>query len=900
MLSELRLEFNGKIVSSVLKLVTYVVFLANAAPTSANNQTLVADPDKIFLAERVVQRRISGLLERLRVASGRAEVGLLRIFAELERGKLATNRSVATIEPHRVRIFDPQEHKERDSAVNLAKKLLIDVRKIEDLAETLLAENIPETNAVGVPEWSDWVYRELTESGPLDGKARSKLTYLERLTLAVEQSVQRTEVFEELSITLANRSRQTSEADPEANNAWRFLGPSVVLGGEGHNGTRVPVSGRITSVEVNADFIYVGAALGGVWRSRDAGATWEPVSDQAPSLAIGALALDPMKPDRIFAGTGEANVALRSRVVVGDRKLSGDKGIGLLVSEDSGDSWVVRGEEHFNGAAFAQIAVSKTSAGTVLVATTAGAFRSLDSGRTWQEQTYHSGLAGHESAVTSAVLHPLDSDRAWIAVWGLGLFSTTNFSAEVPKWTRTTKGLPLSNIGRIELAISVSDPETLYALYGNADHFLRGLYFSSDGGLSWDQIETAPDILQGQGFYNMLVEPDPGDANRVFLGGVGPRPQSPSSLYVGTRGFHGWEFKPIGGELHVDFHDIAFDPNNYNNVYVVNDGGIWRSKNGGEDWDAVNHGLGITQIISIDSKGRDTQRILVAGSQDNGTIVHSQGTEWVQGDGGDGGRVLIDPHDASVVYSVFFAERLNRSASRGKPGTFVARYPKGVRTTNMALLAPFDVNRFRNGEILLGADQVYSSSDSGLSWERVNTPVAARPDGVRKSVISALKFLHADLAAMGTSDGRIFLLSRGSTGEWSIGKELAQLSAASEPLCFISDIAPISSSNIFFVAASEGDCRGLWSIDPNGFARNLYSGSAFTVEVVEETLFVGTETGVKYRSSDDQWLPFGELLPSVAVFDLLAIEEAKVLRAGTFGRGVWEISTKSVVRSGPE
>lgn len=879
--------------------VTAICVLAGAfvgAPTAAQQDKTEALKDEVYLENRTVQRRIGNVLERIRLASGRVEVALLRTFAEIEKSGLNPDIALSPDLPE-IDEFDRSAFQDIDAAILLAEGILEDVRVIEAmLVETMESFEVHKGDHIGVPEWSDDVYRGLTQSSPIRITPRSKLLYLDRVTLAIEQVAQRCEVIEEQAITFSNaalrrRAQDRSASQQEEQDAslapWSFLGPSMIRGGEGHNGARVPVSGRIPSVAVAANgTVYAGAALGGVWRSVDRGETWTPVTDGAPTLAIGALAVDPRKPGRVYAGTGEANVALREKVVVGDRTLTGGNGAGLLVSEDAGETWDILGTEEFSGAAFAELAVSPLADDLLLAATTRGAFLSRDAGRTWQMQRVLPGDTGLAEAVTSSAFHPTDPDRAWVAVWGRGVFETNDMSAARPGWRRLAGGLPLSNIGRIEIHVSGADPDVLYALVSNADHYLRGLYHSTDGAVSWTQLDTAPDILQGQGFYNMLVAADPTDPSRVFLGGVGARPGHASSLFIGRKGFDDWIFEPTGAELHVDFHDIAFDPRDPGTVYVVNDGGIWRSDDGGTQWASKNAGLGITQIMSIDSSAGSGQ-VLVAGSQDNGTLLWHGGTDWVQGDGGDGGRVRVDPHDTSTIYSVFFAQRLNRSADSGTFGSFEPRFPAEAKPAEMALLAPFDLNPEKAGEVLLGAETIYHSTDHGKTWRRLDSSFVGPSQAIRKAVISSVAFGDTDTAYVGTSDGRIWQLKRKGDGGWQAeASEFARVTNNDE-LCYVADIVAKPDGTVL-LAASDGRCRGLWVVD-DGLPQRIFDGlPVYAIETMEASVFIGTEDGVFHLPENQRWMKLGQGLPKAAVFDLDLVAEAELLRAGTFGRGVWE------------
>ncbi|MFP5288549.1 MAG: WD40/YVTN/BNR-like repeat-containing protein, partial [Thermoanaerobaculia bacterium] len=376
--------------------------------------------------------------------------------------------------------------------------------------------------------------------------------------------------------------------------SWVPLGPFAVPRGEGYDGTRVPVSGRVSALALDPgdpSIVYLGSALGGVWRSQDAGGTWLPVSDGEASLAIGALAVDPVQSGLVYAGTGEANLAFREQFVRDDRPLSGHRGRGVLKSTDGGRSWRLLGEQALQGLAFAEMAVSPRQPSLLLAATTGGLFRCLDRGESWSRLERGLPAAAPLAMATSVVFHPADPDVAYAAFWGKGVYRSDDVRSPAPAWKQLFGGLPLSNLSRIGLAVSAAEPDTLYALAATADSDLRGLYVSADGGGSWKAVPGTPDLLQGQGFFNLLLAAHPVQKGVLYLGGSGRRQEHPSSLYRGSRVNGQWRFIPLGGELHIDFHALVFDPRDPDVLFVGTDGGIWRTRDGGRTWDSRNPGL---------------------------------------------------------------------------------------------------------------------------------------------------------------------------------------------------------------------------------------------------------------------------------------------------------------------
>ena len=201
------------------------------------------------------------------------------------------------------------------------------------------------------------------------------------------------------------------------------------------------------------DIVYAGGAQGGVWKSEDAGDSWTPLTDGECSLAMGSIAIDPVDPEIVYAGTGEQNYQRDSYY-----------GCGVLRTLDGGTTWEQLGTDPFvrktattGGAYIARVVVDRATAGsadstTVLVASSFGLFRSTDSGRTWEEVL--------EGRATDLLAHPTDSTVFFAAVQEEGVYRSTDSGEE---WDEASTDMSLDGAKRINLAISPSDPDVLYA-----------------------------------------------------------------------------------------------------------------------------------------------------------------------------------------------------------------------------------------------------------------------------------------------------------------------------------------------------------------------------------------------------------------------------------------------------
>ena len=443
-------------------------------------------------------------------------------------------------------------------------------------------------------------------------------------------------------------------------NEWIQLGPTSIPDGMTYSplGTRVLVTGRITSIAVDpkdANTIYIGAAQGGIWKTRNSGKEWVPISDNQYSLAIGALAIDESNTLVIYAGTGEGNFAIDSQY-----------GIGMIKSTDGGTTWQPKAIDIFLNSRFCRLAINPRMSATIFAATTSspnprvasGIYRSTDGGENWLRMERGLPLISSQGA-TDILLNPSNPDIAYAAFWGEGIYKTIEANVINPRWIPLTSVLPSRNtFTRIAVGISNSSPNTLYALMADTSEnnfMINKLYVTTNGGNSWKQIPISlspsringVDNFGGQGAYNMNIAVHPLDENIVYISGMSIW----KAIYNPDK--DRWDFSNIGEDIHPDNHAFAFDPENPNVIYTGNDGGIYRSKDAGNIWDdSINKGLCITQFEFMEQHP-NSDNLILAGTQDNGTVRYEGSTKFYLSDDGDGGFVCIDPNQPDNIWHTY-------------------------------------------------------------------------------------------------------------------------------------------------------------------------------------------------------------------------------------------------------
>lgn len=673
------------------------------------------------------------------------------------------------------------------------------------------------------------------------------------------------------------KEQLVAEAPPAAALVWRSLGPSGIPNGQTYGsgpGSRTTVAGRVTAIAVDPgdpQHVLVGTAVGGVWQTRDGGATWTPQTDGQATLSIGAMAFDPVDHSIVYAGTGEGNSQYYAL------------GQGILVSRDGGSTWSLIAREVFAGVGFYRLVVDPGNNKRLLVATTGGAAVSVDGGAQWS--LLHSDMSWD----VSLAFHAAQPEILLAAADGL-------FAGPAPgALTRIAlPGLPATlNRRRERIAVThvPSDPSQAFvfaAANGRAHLWHRSALGGPFVSIPLPSFPVNPpdfkfDVLSvDQGSYDWYVAVSPGSADVVYLGAI--------ELVRGERTQAGWKWSDIssrqrGDSIHGDQHTMTFDPQDPRVVYAGNDGGIFRSPDGGDTWESLNAGLAISEVEYLAQRPDETDWLL-GGLQDNGT-VRRQGGEWTQvalGDGGDCGTNMENP---DTCFHSFFNIWLDRSTSRGDPNSWTRVLDRTPETDLVEKLfyPPVEVNA---DVVVKAGEVVWISSDSGDNWDTVALPQTPQHE---PSVTSALAVPTTDRVLAGTRWGDIFRIDRGQGG-WG------NPSAPARPRDgFVSDlyVDPTDRRRVWATFSNPGavfrsDDEGASWTDVTANLPSIPVNAVISDPSHPDRVWVACDVGVfESRDAGGTWAVFGTGLPNALAEDLLFYEANRRLRVGTRSRGVWEL-----------
>lgn len=674
---------------------------------------------------------------------------------------------------------------------------------------------------------------------------------------------------------------------------WNPVGAAPLLKAQYPGDQAQSVSGRVLAIAIDPTSpatnrtVYIGTATAGVWKSTDNGETWSPKTDYMGSLAIGALAIDPNKPSRIFAGTGEYHGMGPGASVY--------YGYGLLRSEDGGESWKELATGQFERDEITRILFDPNdlSSQHMFLSSATGVYESYNGGTNWTPLV-------QGFPVSDLVLF-YDGSPAAItliaAVDGMGLFKWNQ--SIWPNWPSIkSAAFPTGPIGRIALGQSQNYPKNIYAAFSAAGGGnLAGIAKTTNGGEDWGSVDIPPQQNDYQLNYNLHISVHPTNPDIVYYGAVrlwktitgnGPwtniisgNPSSPPS--PGTQ---------IG--IHVDQHAFAFDPADPDNViWAGNDGGVYRSTNGGETWSHRNRDLATLQYIHV-SLHPGWEAVMLGGTMDNGTLRYSGHPAWERADYGDGGSTAIDPSDPTIMYEVISFVGIRRSDDAGALGSFKPK--QGNITGPSEFYPPFILDPSDPKVCYFGGNKLWRSPNKAETWDDITGPLTGNSTAI------AVHPLNSGIIYVVTSQGHVYLVEKNGM-TWN----LTDLTGPDLPAgVHISDLAVdtmetvwVTFSSILY-GESTGEftndhvyrrdaMTGKWESRSNGLAKANPINTIVIDPTNENRLFCGGDIGVfRTENAGGIWEPWDEGLPNAPVYHLTLHGPRRLLRAATYGRSVWE------------
>ena len=740
----------------------------------------------------------------------------------------------------------------------------------------------------------------------------------------------------------------------------------------------------------NPNILYVGTAQGGVYRSLNGGTNWTAIFDEADSLAIGALALAPSSLTTLYVGTGEANGCGDCYAGVGLYRVDNAETTADLVGPINPVRNYVDGSSNaqsvpvFQGRSIARIVVHPTQPGTVFVGTAGGVIGMgasaplggsvppLSQRGLWRSLNANGPLAsitfdrikvsisaggfdipntGNRN-INDIVMDPTDASGNTLVVWqnGVstagdgGVWRSVNAMAADPTTvafvqTFATTATSTSN-GRAVFAYyqEGANPTVIYVASGEPSSGtscgtasqVGAVRRSIDGGATWSaKLLGGGGFAGGQAFYNLGLAVSPGATTAttddiVHIGGNVPSASCARLHALSTDG--GATFVNHDDGLHADTHAIAIAPSNPNIVFHGNDGGIWKSTDGGLTWTSLNNTqFSAMQFESIALHPTD-RNFMIGGTQDNGTEMMKPDGTWTRADFGDGGFALIDQNATDTTNVTMYHTYFNQTGSLigfarvtnvadahdGGWSTFGgglvsddADDPDAETTEAIAngiglgdtvlFYAPMTLGPGNPNTLYFGTDRLYRSSDRGA-----HMAVVSQAPLVSGNPISAIGISpqNDNVRIVGLVNGKVFATTTGSSTMTDVTGPI--------PARFVGRaiIDPNHTNTAYVALGGDRLAAGehIWKTTTlsAGGGGWVASGTgipdvpvnALVVDPSDSLrVYAGTDIGV-YASEDGgaTWSVFGTGFPRVAVFGLAIQNTHRVIRAATHGRGIYEIA----------
>ena len=695
---------------------------------------------------------------------------------------------------------------------------------------------------------------------------------------------------------------------------WRLVGP--------YRGGRVVA---VAGDPIHQQVFYFGSTGGGVWKTSDAGISWQNCSDGFFKRAsVGAIAVAASDPNVLYVGMGETTI--RGNVSHGD---------GVYKSTDAGKTWVHLGLENTRN--IAKVRVHPQNPDLVYVAALGhahgpnperGVYRSRDGGKTWDQILFRSEKAG----AIDLAMDPNNPRILYAAFWeavrrphelvsggeGSGLFKSTDGG---DTWTEISrnKGLPKGIFGKIGVAVSPARRDRVWAVIeaeGGA------LFRSDDGGATWEKLSEEGN-LRARAWYYMHIYADPQDAETLWILNV----RCWKSIDGGKSFFE-------VAVPHGDNHDLWIDPKNPLRMINGNDGGACVTFNGSESWSSI-YNQPTAEFYHVTTDQETLYRVYGA-QQDNSTMsVPSRSpfgaifeAEYLEIGGGESGYIAVRPDDPSIIFAGNYQGYLTRFDRRTYQERNIMVWPQAgsglgakdfkyrFQWTYPTLLSPHDPN-----VLYVTGNHVFRSTDEGSSWEIIspdltrNDPAKQEPSGgpISKDNTGAEMYctifafaespLERGLFWAGSDDGLVHV-SRDGGGTW---ENVTPADLPEWALISIIEPSPHDAATAYLAATrykhddfqpylyKTNDYSKTWTKITSGIADNEFTRAIREDPKRRGLLYAGTETGIRVSFDDGtNWQPLQLNLPVVPIHDLVIHDSDLVV--ATHGRSFWILDDLTPLR----
>lgn len=627
---------------------------------------------------------------------------------------------------------------------------------------------------------------------------------------------------------------------------WQQIGPVGLVSRIG--------TGRVNVIGFDperSNVLWLGSASGGLWKSINGGEDWKSVGNDFRMMGVSDIAISSDSTHAIYVATGD-----RDAGIIGC--------YGLFRSTDEGVTWQKTNLP--KSKSIYRVLINENNSKELYVSTDTAVYKTSDSGDNW-----HIIFSGQK--IREIEIRPGDFNTLYVTdVYGIDKFFVSR-DGGINFTKINIEGLKKS-VARLGIGTTKANPDLVYLLAGvnkggtNANDF-QALYKSVDAGNSFVKVDVSYALnLGSQMWYDWVIVVSPTDENEIFVGGV--------DFYSSKDSGKTWKISISKNlnSLHVDHHFAGFHPITAE-LYVGNDGGVYKSIDHGNDWISLNKSLSITQYYKISSSANE-HLFLIGGAQDNGTQV-LKNKKWKRVINKDGMDCVIDQSNSDIIYASSQNGYFKKSINRGD--VFKHMLSSSITNEDGAWVTPLVIDPTNSNFLFAGYQSLWRSKNQGENWHRIShkLPLDQKIHGI--SISESNNFI-------------IYIFSKKSLYK-SIDRGLNFVELSIPENAIIKDVAisPQDHQKIWLVIGNHvylsTNGGKEWQLLDTGLPNIPLTSIAVQNNDIE-SVYIGSHIGVFYRDTIlKKWVSFNKGLPRTIISDIEIKEQMGEITIGTFGRGMW-------------
>lgn len=633
--------------------------------------------------------------------------------------------------------------------------------------------------------------------------------------------------------------------------------------------------GRVSQLvyhPTDSNILFAVTASGGIFKTSNEGNTWSGITDNLPLTACASLLINPLNPNVMYLGTGDANYDAN--------------GLGVYKSTNGGKTWVVSNSGMGN-VLVSEMVFMPGDTQTIIAACRDGIYKTINSGSTWVKKTTI-------NASYRDISYRPQSTNIIYAATNSNFYRSYN-NGET--WIQSSLNTSITCAG-IKLAVCPTDTSKIYCVaWKTGASPFGGIYVSTNNGTSFVKQVDTPNVLgyssngttlDGQGAYNLAIIVDPTNANTIYIGAI--------NLWKSTNG--GVNFNLLSHwayGVHADKHHYLFSPFNNNKLFISHDGGIDRTTNGGITWTTLEDGLSASEFYKMGASRLHNDHI-IGGLQDNGKDV-AVNKAFATVTGGDWtGDFEFDNFDSSIVYE-----------HGGNKRNIISHVASNINGHGGIYLPhPNDSNvMFELDSSLLRTNNLRANPSSGVAWSQIFIT-----GGINRTGTKCLAYSKPSRGTLYLFfSPQLFYKSENVNVISPVFTQITTFPFNSNEVIKQIETVDYDSNSVYVVTNQtrvfKSTNKGLTWIQ---ITKNLTSSNFIKFELdqsrTDSSMYISTAFGVYFcNSSMVNWIPFLTGLPSVARISDMEImsngTNKSRLFISTYGRGIWQTNLYDPIAQAP-